>query len=237
MSAPLLETVELTAGYGEVPVLSEVDMGLAEGETVAFVGANGAGKTTLLRAIAGAIRIEPGMVRLRERPIGALPADEVAKLGISMVPEGRRLFRSLSVEENLLVGSENTPGRGHWTLETVYRLFPVLRERRRVPATKVSVGQQQMVALGRALMSNPSVLLCDELSRGLPQVVVRDIYAALPRMREAGASVVVVEQDIGQALRIADRVYCMTGGRITLVGRPAHLSRDDIRGAYLGARA
>jgi branched-chain amino acid transport system ATP-binding protein len=151
-----------------------------------------------------------------------------------MVPEGRKLFPSLSVEENLQIGAHSRKTTGYWTLETVYGLFPILREKRNVPGTSLSGGQQQMVAIGRALMSNPRVLLCDEISLGLAPVVIRDIYAALPQIQEAGASVVVVEQDIGQAMKVADRVYCMMEGRVTLSGTPNTLSRDAIHDAYFG---
>jgi branched-chain amino acid transport system ATP-binding protein len=153
------------------------------------------------------------------------------------VPEGRKLFPSLSVEENLLMGCYGRKVDGPWRLETVYDLFPVLKERRANPGTALSGGQQQMVAIGRALMSNPRVLLCDEISLGLAPVVIRDIYAAFPRIREAGASLVIVEQDIGQALKVADRVYCMMEGRVTLTGRPADLSREAIHAAYFGVHA
>jgi branched-chain amino acid transport system ATP-binding protein len=230
----LLETKGLNAGYGDFQALFGIDVTMAAGETVAIIGANGAGKTTLLRSIAGVIANAPDAVRFAGRSIGALPSADVVGLGIAMVPEGRKLFPSLSVEENLLIGRYARDVDGPWSLETVYELFPVLRERRHAPATALSGGQQQMVAIGRALMSNPRVLLCDEISLGLAPVVIRDIYAAFPRIKAAGASVVVVEQDIGQALKVADRVYCMMEGRITLSGAPAALSRDAIHNAYFG---
>lgn len=236
MSA-LLSTHGLTAFYGDFQALYGVDLALGAGETLAIIGANGAGKTTLMRAIAGLLPSAPGMVRLDGAEIGARPAPEIMGLGVAMVPEGRRLFPSLSVEENLLVGAHGRRVAGPWTLETVFDLFPILRERRRSPGTALSGGQQQMVAIGRALMSNPRVLLCDELSLGLAPVVIRDIYAALPRIRAAGASVILVEQDIGQALRVADRVLCMIEGRVTLTGRPAELTRAAIHEAYFGAPA
>jgi branched-chain amino acid transport system ATP-binding protein len=169
------------------------------------------------------------------RPIGAMSAAEVMSLGIAMVPEGRRLFPSLSVEENLLIGKYGRAASGAWSLETIYGLFPILKERRDAPATALSGGQQQMAAIGRALMSNPRVLLCDEISLGLAPVVIRDIYAIFPRLRETGASIVIVEQDIGQALKVADRVYCMMEGRVTLTGAPAELTREAIHSAYFGA--
>jgi branched-chain amino acid transport system ATP-binding protein len=233
----LLETHGLEARYGDFQALFGVDLSLEAGETVAIIGANGAGKTTLMRSIAGVLRQAPEMVRYDGRAIGAMPADEVMALGIAMVPEGRRLFPSLTVEENLLVGTHGRKVAGPWGLEAVYGLFPVLREKRGNPGTALSGGQQQMVAIGRALMSNPRVLLCDEISLGLAPVVIRDIYAALPKIKAGGASVIVVEQDIGQALKVADRVYCMMEGRVTLTGTPAELSREAIHAAYFGVAA
>jgi branched-chain amino acid transport system ATP-binding protein len=231
----LLETRALTASYGDFQALFGIDMTLDAGETVAVVGANGAGKTTLMRSIAGVLRNGSDQIRFDKEPIGALPAPEVVERGIAMVPEGRRLFPSLSVEENLLIGKYGRAIEGPWSLNSIYDLFPVLRDRRNSPATALSGGQQQMVAIGRALMSNPRVLLCDEISLGLAPIVIRDIYAAFPRILASGASVVVVEQDIGQALRVADRIYCLMEGRVTLGGPPAALSREDIHAAYFGA--
>lgn len=233
----LLETRALTARYGDFQALFGVDIALQAGQTVAIIGANGAGKTTLMRSIAGVLSNAPEQVLFEGRAVGALPADEITALGIAMVPEGRRLFPSLSVEENLLIGAYGRKVSGPWGLEAVYGLFPILRERRLNPGTALSGGQQQMVAIGRALMSNPRVLLCDEISLGLAPVVIRDIYAALPRIKEAGASVVLVEQDIGQAMKVSDHVYCMMEGRVTLSGSPASLSREAIHDAYFGAHA
>jgi branched-chain amino acid transport system ATP-binding protein len=233
----LLSTHGLTAHYGQFQALFGVDISLDPGECVAIIGANGAGKTTLMRALSGVLRSAPQAIRYRDDAIGALAADEVMKRGIAMVPEGRKLFPSLSVEENLLIGAHVRKGSGAWTLDAIYDLFPILKERRNNPGTALSGGQQQMVAIGRALMSNPDVLLCDEISLGLAPVVIRDIYNALPRIRETGAAVVIVEQDIGQALKVADRVYCMMEGRVTLSGTPSTLSRQDIHTAYFGAAA
>jgi len=233
----LLETRGLTARYGDFQALFGVDLRLDAGETLAIIGANGAGKTTLMRSIAGVLANGPDEVAFDGEPIGSLPAAQVMARGIAMVPEGRKLFPSLSVEENLLIGAYGRKVAGHWRLETVYDLFPVLKERRNNPGTALSGGQQQMVAIGRALMSNPRVLLCDEISLGLAPVVIRDIYAAFPRIRAAGASLVIVEQDIGQALKVADRVICMMEGRVTLTGRPADLSREAIHAAYFGVHA
>ena len=231
----LMETRGLTARYGDFQALFGVDIALDAAETIAIIGANGAGKTTLMRSIAGVLRNDPDMVRLEGRGIGALPADEVTRLGIAMVPEGRKLFPSLSVEENLLIGAHARKTPGHWTVQTVYDLFPILRERRNNPGTALSGGQQQMVAIGRALMSNPRVLLCDEISLGLAPVVIKDIYKAVPAIKSAGASLIVVEQDIAQAMAVADRVYCMMEGRVTLSGKPGDLSRAAIHDAYFGA--
>lgn len=231
----LLETVGLTAHYGSFQALFGVDFSLDAGEVVAVVGANGAGKSTLMRSLSGVLRNAAEQIRFDGQPIGGLSAPDVLARGIAMVPEGRKLFPSLSVEENLLVGGYGRIVDGPWSLETVYGLFPMLKERRKAPGTALSGGQQQMVAIGRALMSNPRVLLCDEISLGLAPIVIRDIYAAFPRILEAGASIVIVEQDIGQALRAAGRLYCLMEGRVTLVGTPSSVTREAIHDAYFGA--
>ena len=233
----LLDISDLDSFYGDFRALFGVSLHLDEHETVAIIGANEAGKSTLLRAIAGQLPGRAEAVRLSGKAIGHLSAHAVAHLGIAMVPEGRRLFASLSVEENLKVGADAFAAGGYWTLERVFALFPVLAERRAAPATSLSGGQQQMVAIGRALLSNPRVLLCDEISLGLAPVIIRDIYAAMPQIRAGGASVIVVEQDIGQALAVADRVYCMMEGRITLEGRPGDIGREAIHAAYFGGAA
>jgi branched-chain amino acid transport system ATP-binding protein len=173
----MLQTDGLTAQYGQFKALFGVDIRVAEGECVAIIGANGAGKSTLMRSIAGVLRNGAGMVLHRGQAIGDWPSDRVLQRGIAMVPEGRRLFPSLSVEENLLIGGQVRRGSGRWSLDTVYDLFPILRDKRANPGTALSGGQQQMVAIGRALMSNPEVLLCDEISLGLAPVVIKDIYA------------------------------------------------------------
>jgi branched-chain amino acid transport system ATP-binding protein len=233
----LLETKGLTASYGQFRALFGVDVSLSAGETVAIIGANGAGKSTLLRSITGVLRNDPGMVLHRGEAIGALPPEIVMQRGIAMVPEGRRLFPSLTVEENLKIGGQVRRATGPWNLEAIYDLFPILRDKRSVPGTALSGGQQQMVAIGRALMSNPEVLLCDEISLGLAPVVIRDIYAAMPRIKASGAAIIVVEQDIGRALSVADRVYCMMEGRVTLSAPAATVSRDAIHTAYFGDAA
>ena len=231
----LLQTRNLTAHYGDFQALFGVDIELGEAETVAIIGANGAGKTTLMRSIAGVLRNDASAVSFNNEDIGVQSADEIMAQGVAMVPEGRKLFPSLTVEENLLIGAYGRKTSGHWTLDTIYDLFPILAERRHNPGTALSGGQQQMVAIGRALMSNPRVLLCDEISLGLAPVVIKDIYKAIPQIKAAGASLIVVEQDIAQAMAVADRVYCMMEGRVTLSGTPESLSRDDIHDAYFGA--
>jgi branched-chain amino acid transport system ATP-binding protein len=236
-ATPILETRGLTASYGQFKALFGVDFRVGASECVAIIGANGAGKTTLMRSVTGVLRNEPGMVLHRGEAIGALTPDRVMQRGIAMVPEGRRLFPSLTVEENLKIGGQVRRGSGHWALETVYQLFPILKERRHAPGTALSGGQQQMVAIGRALMSNPEVLLCDEISLGLAPVVIRDIYAALPRIRETGAAVVIVEQDIARALAVADRVYCMMEGRVTFTAAASEATREAIHAAYFGEAA
>ena len=231
----LLQTQKLTAHYGDFQALFGVDIELGEAETVAIIGANGAGKTTLMRSIAGVLRNDARAVSFDSKEIGAQSADEIMAQGVAMVPEGRKLFPSLTVEENLLIGTYRRKTDGHWSLKTVYDLFPILAERRNNPGTALSGGQQQMVAIGRALMSNPRVLLCDEISLGLAPVVIKDIYKAIPQIKAAGASMIVVEQDIAQAMAVADRVYCMMEGRVTLSGTPDSLSREAIHNAYFGA--
>ena len=157
--------------------------------------------------------------------------------GLALVPEGRRLFSSLTVEENLLIGAQNVQRPGHWTLETIYELFPVLEERRNNPGQALSGGQQQMVAIGRALMSNPRVLLCDEISLGLAPIVIKDIYKAVPKILAEGTTLIVVEQDINQALAVSSRLYCLQEGRVSLQGAPADLTREAIKAAYFGLEA
>lgn len=230
---PLLQACALDAYYGDFHAVWGVDLHLDAGEVVAVIGANGAGKSTLLRSLAGLHAVQPSMVRLRGREVGGMPAHRMVSMGIALVPEGRRLFPSLSVEENLLMGA-GCGRKGPWNLERIYTLFPVLRDRRGQAATTLSGGQQQMVAIGRALMSNPDILLCDEISLGLAPAVVREIYAQLPDIRRDGMGLVLVEQDIHQALQVDDRVYCLLEGRLALQGSPAQLDRETLARAYFG---
>ena len=229
----LLATQRLESFYGDFQVLFGVDFEIAAGEIVALIGANGAGKSTFLKTICGVLGARRDAVTLDGQPIGGLAPGEIVRRGIAMVPEGRRLFPSLSAEENLLMGA-SARRAGPWTLDAIYRLFPVLTEKRRAPAATLSGGQQQMVAIGRALMSNPKLLLCDELSLGLAPIVVKQIYDALPAICAGGMTVVVVEQDVSTAQRVSNRLYCLQEGRVTLSGASSALTREQISEAYFG---
>ncbi len=233
MPEAILSTHDLCAYYGDFQALFNIDMQVAEGEVVSIIGANGAGKSTLMRSIAGLCVNQSQQIRYRGREIGALRADQLACRGIALVPEGRQLFASLSVKENLLVGAQ-TARQGYWQLGTVYQLFPILQERRHVPATELSGGQQQMVAIGRALMANPDLILFDEISLGLAPVIIKTIYEALPGIVGDGMSAMIVEQDISKALSVSSRFYCMQEGRIALQGDSAGAKRKDISRAYFG---
>lgn len=233
MSDALLAVRDLKAFYGDFQALHGVSLTLGKGEVLSLIGANGAGKSTLLKAICGLVVAEPGAITWRGNPIGGTPASEIVRRGIALVPEGRRLFASLSVEENLVLGgSMRRPGP--WTLLTVYELFPILAEKRDVPSTSLSGGQQQMVAIGRALMSNPELILLDELSLGLAPVVIKDIYQMLPRIIGGGMSAILVEQDVTRALAAAGQVICLQKGRVSLAGPPGAFTRDQISAAYFG---
>ena len=229
----LVSTQGLTAFYGDAQALFGIDFHLDAGELVAIIGANGAGKSTFLKALTGLVRVAREAVRWRGEPMGGSAPGEIVRRGLAMVPEGRRLFPSLSVEENLLMGAfAKRPGP--WSLQRLYAMFPVLKDKRRMAATALSGGQQQMVAIGRALMSNPSVLLCDELSLGLAPIVIKEIYDAMPHITAEGMSVVIVEQDVSVAQRVSQRVYCFQEGRVSLEGRSDAVTREQISAAYFG---
>jgi branched-chain amino acid transport system ATP-binding protein len=229
----MLAVSALEAFYGDFQALFGIDVSVAEGECVALIGANGAGKSTLLKSIAGLIKSRPESVAFDGQAVGALAAPDIARLGIALVPEGRRLFPSLSVEENLRMGAFSGR-RGTWSLEKVYEIFPILRDKRGAPSHSLSGGQQQMAAIGRALMANPRLLMCDEISLGLAPTVAKDVYAALRRVRAEGLATIIVEQDIELARTMSDRAYCFTHGRVSLAGRSSELTRAQISAAYFG---
>lgn len=229
----ILDVKNLTAGYGDFQALFGINLEIGQGETVAIIGSNGAGKSTFLKSVAGLLIEHSDDIVFKGENIGTLPAHKVVKRGIALVPEGRRLFPSLSVEENLLMGGYNKR-KGPWSLERIYSLFPILKEKRRNPGTALSGGQQQMVAIGRGLMSNPDLLLCDEISLGLAPTTVKDIYDALPTIQKDGTAVLLVEQDINRALSVSDRIYCFQEGRVSLEGKPDAVSREEIKAAYFG---
>jgi branched-chain amino acid transport system ATP-binding protein len=230
----LLSVRNLSAFYGDFQALFDVSLDAAEGETVAVIGANGAGKTTFLRALAGALSVPRGAVEFAGQPVGGWPAHALVDLGIVLVPEGRKIFPSLSVRENLEIGAYRRRA-GSWTLERVYGLFPVLSERRDQPGTNLSGGEQQMLAIGRGLMANPRLLLVDEISLGLAPVVVKHLYEVLAGVHREGTTLLVVEQDISQVLTVAQRVYCFRKGSVALEGVPRRLTREQISAAYFGA--
>jgi branched-chain amino acid transport system ATP-binding protein len=229
----LLELDGVDAHYGQLQALFGVGLAVDEGETVAMIGANGAGKTTLLHIIAGALRPSGGTVTFAGSPLAGVRADRRVGMGIALVPEGRRLFPSLTVEENLLVGAHRRR-RGTWNLARVFDLLPLLGPLRHRRAAYLSGGEQQAAAIGRALMANPRLLLLDEVSLGLAPVVVKQLYAALPGIAAEGTTLIVVEQDIGQALAVARQVTCLLEGRVSLRGRPGELTHDRITTAYFG---
>lgn len=233
MTNTVLKLNALEAFYGDFQALYGVDLQVAEGEVLAIIGANGAGKTTLMRSISGLTQNKSEMVNYRGADIGALRADQVAEKGIALVPEGRQLFPSLSVEENLMIGGQ-IGRKGPWSLEAVFKLFPILKERRAQQSTSLSGGQQQMVAIGRALMANPDLILFDEISLGLAPIIIKDIYAALPGIIGTGMSALIVEQDITKALSVSQRFYCLQEGRVSLSGASATVAREDISRAYFG---
>jgi branched-chain amino acid transport system ATP-binding protein len=231
----LLAVEELDVRHGLLQAVRQVSFELAEGETLALIGANGAGKTTLLRAIAGAHRPAGGRIFFEGRDITSHQAYRRAKLGIALVPEGRRLFPDLTVEENLRVAGAARRA-GPWSVAEVVRAFPLLEPLLRKRAASLSGGEQQATAIGRALMTNPRVLLLDEVSLGLAPIVVDGVYRSLARLIEGGTTILLVEQDLARAMRVADRVACMLEGRVVLQGARGELTREQVTEAYFGLR-
>lgn len=234
---PLVATRNLIARYGDFQALFSVNFNISAGETVALIGANGAGKSTFLRALMGLLPVDRGMVLFEDQPVGGSQPHHMVQLGVAMVPEGRRLFAGMSVEDNLRVAIDHARKTSSriWTLERIYKLFPVLRERRSAQVEKLSGGQQQMVAIGRALLAQPRLLLCDEISLGLAPKVIREIYEVLPEIARTGTSIVLVEQDVMLAQSASNRLYCMLEGHITLESMSCDVTRADIAQAYFGA--
>jgi branched-chain amino acid transport system ATP-binding protein len=233
MSDVLLSVENLEAWYGDAKVLHGLSFKLNKGEVLALIGSNGAGKSTLLKCICGLLSRKTGAIHFQGNATTNLTANEIVGKGIALVPEGRRLFPSLSVEENLILGGQ-IKRAGPWNLNAIYDLFPILREKRNVPSTSLSGGQQQMVAIGRGLMSNPELILLDELSLGLAPIVIKDIYAMLPRIVGNGLTAILVEQDVTRALASANQFLCIQEGRISLEGAPQAFTRDQISAAYFG---
>jgi branched-chain amino acid transport system ATP-binding protein len=229
----MLEVRSLTVRHGYLQALTDISLTVSPGETLAIIGANGAGKSTLLRTVIGLHRPSAGSILLDGRDITAWPPHARVREGIALVPEGRRLFPSLSVEETLLVG-RSAGRRGSWSLDRVFQLFSWMDDRRHEPTVHLSGGEQQAVAIGRALMANPRVLLLDELSLGLAPMMVRRIYGVLPELVQDGMAVLLVEQDVAQALRVANRFQCLLEGRTTLEGKPAEATTATIEAAYFG---
>jgi branched-chain amino acid transport system ATP-binding protein len=231
----LLEIDHLGLRHGLLEAVRDFTLSIDAGETVALVGANGAGKTTLLRAIAGAHRPSEGRISFDGADVTRVPAYRRVKMGIALVPEGRKLFPAMTVEENLLVAANRSrPGR--WTVETILEAFPLLQPLRNQRAATLSGGQQQAAAIGRALITNPRLLLLDEVSLGLAPIAVDDVYRSLTTVIAEGSTIVLVEQDLGRASAVADRVVCMLEGRLVLQGGRDELSREQITDAYFGLR-
>ncbi|MRK00478.1 ATP-binding cassette domain-containing protein [Aeromicrobium sp. S22] len=229
----LLDLQSVDVHYGDFQAIHGISLTLDEGETLAVMGANGAGKSTLLKAVSGLMGASGGTIRFGGQDLlGMAPHQRVAA-GISLVPEGRRVFKSLTVEENLRVGAYSRRP-GPWDLAAVFEAFPLLAERRSRVGTHLSGGEQQATAIGRALMANPRLLLLDEVSLGLAPVVVKDIYKALPVISSRGTTVLIVEQDVSQALAVADHVQCLLEGRTVLEAPASAVTRDDVASAYFG---
>ena len=237
MGEHILQVENIHVRYSGLPVLHGVSLMLDPGETVCVVGANGAGKSTLLRAVMGSQRVFDGSIRFRGRQIDKLRTEEIVKLGIIYVPEEKMLFKPLSVEENLLLGAYilSDPGKIEANLEFVYNLFPRLRERQKQPALTLSGGEQQMVAIGRGLMSNPQILMLDEPSLGLMPILVDEVLDTVRRLKEEGITILLVEQNVREALDLADRGYILQTGRVIAEGTGKELLESDvIRSAFLG---
>jgi len=237
MTTPLLEVSDLAVGYGDVQVVWKADLTVAEGSVVALIGSNGAGKTTILRALSGLLRPAQGQIVFGGRHVNAASPVDFVKLGLVHVPEGRRLFSSLSVWDNLMLGAYQRADKDNIVrdIERIFNLFPRLRERRRQDAATLSGGEQQMCAIGRGLMASPRLLLIDELSLGLAPKVVDELVEELRKVNADGTSLLIVEQDVATALEFADHAYIVDQGRTVRAGTAAAIAKDPaVRAAYLG---
>jgi branched-chain amino acid transport system ATP-binding protein len=233
MSEPLLRIEGLDVGYGDFQALFGIDLHVAEAETVSIIGANGAGKSTLLKAIVGLVQPMRGEISYDGASIAATPAHKRVARGVALVPEGRRIFPSLTVEENIVIGGDiRRPGP--WTKGRVLEAFPLLSRLLKRSGEGLSGGERQTLAIARALMANPRLLLLDEVSLGLAPIVVRQVYEAIPIIKAQGTTILIVEQDVNQALAVADRLYCLLEGRIALTGVPTEVSKEQITQAYFG---
>jgi branched-chain amino acid transport system ATP-binding protein len=233
VSDTLLDIEALDVSYGDFQALFGIDLHVAPAETVSIIGANGAGKSTLLKTIVGLVPIGSGTITYAGMSVTTLSAPRRVEQGISLVPEGRRIFPSLTVEDNLAVGSFSKR-KGPWNKQRVVAAFPLLGPLLKRNSAALSGGEQQMLAIGRALMSNPDLLLLDEVSLGLAPIVVKQVYQAIPAIKEQGTTVLLVEQDVNQALSVADRFYCLLEGRVSLAGVPAGVTKDQITEGYFG---
>ena len=234
MSEALLEVRNVVVHHGQLKAVDDVSFTLNEGEVLAIIGANGAGKSTLLRTIAGLHRATSGSIAVGGKDLSAIPPNKRVQLGISLVPEGRRLFSTMTLEENLKVGAYRAR-KGPFTIERIYELFDWMPERRRQRAWQLSGGEQQAVSIGRALVANPRILLLDELSLGLAPIVIERIYNLVPDIVANAVSILLVEQDVAQGVAMADRIHCLLEGRTSLTGVPADLTSEQIDRAYFGA--
>jgi branched-chain amino acid transport system ATP-binding protein len=230
---PLLEVRDLVVHHGQLRALSGISLAVYPGEVYALIGANGAGKSTLLRTIAGLHHPTSGSITYDGKDVTGVRPEKRATSGIVMVPEGRRLFTSMTLEDNLKVGASYAR-KGPWNIARVYELFPWMKDRRNQKTAQMSGGEQQSVAIGRALVANPRVLLLDELSLGLAPVIVQRIYGMLPQVLESGITVLLVEQDVSQALRVATHLQCLLEGHTMLEGTPAEVTREQVEAAYFG---
>lgn len=233
---PVLEVKDVDVYYGELQALFKVNLEVDRGRIVSVLGANGAGKSTLLKSISGLLESRSGSIFFDRKRIDGLPPHDIVDLGLSLVPEGRKIFSSLTVRENLMIGSYTPKARkeSRETLKGILQLFPSLHARISQKGTDLSGGEQQMLAIGRALMSRPRFIIFDEISLGLSPLVVKELYRAVKKINQEGMTVVLVEQDVKRSLKVADFAYILQEGKVTLQGNPRHLTEETVKRAYFG---